>query len=67
MGIAADQLEAIFSPFVQVDKRLTRQNDGIGLGLAISHDLALGMGGRLTADSTLGVGSTFVLTLPRGR
>jgi signal transduction histidine kinase len=67
VGIAADQLEAIFSPFVQVDKRLARENDGIGLGLAISRDLALGMGGRLTADSTTGVGSTFSLTLPRGR
>jgi PAS domain S-box-containing protein len=67
VGIAADRLETIFSPFVQVDKRITRQNDGIGLGLAISRDLAVGMGGQLTAESTLGVGSTFVLTLPRGR
>jgi PAS domain S-box-containing protein len=67
VGIAADRLETIFSPFVQVDKRITRQNDGIGLGLAISRDLAVGMGGGLTAESTLGVGSTFVLTLPRGR
>jgi PAS domain S-box-containing protein len=66
VGIAADRLETIFSPFVQVDKRITRQNDGIGLGLAISRDLAVGMGGQLTAESTLGVGSTFVLTLPLG-
>jgi PAS domain S-box-containing protein len=67
IGIAADRLETIFSPFAQVDKRLTRQNNGIGLGLAISRDLALGMGGTLTADSSPGEGSTFVLTLPRGR
>jgi signal transduction histidine kinase len=67
VGIAADRLEAIFSPFVQLDKHATRQNDGIGLGLAISRDLAVGMGGRLTAESKLGVGSTFVLTLPRGK
>ena len=67
VGIAADRLEAIFSPFVQLDKRLTRQNDGIGLGLAISRDLAEGMGGHLTARSTLGVGATFVLRLPRGQ
>lgn len=66
VGIATDRLETIFSPFVQVDKHLTRQNDGIGLGLAISRDLAVGMGGQLTAESTLGAGSTFVLTLPRG-
>ena len=66
VGIAADRLEAIFAPFVQLDKRATRQNDGIGLGLAISRDFAEGMAGQLTATSTLGVGSTFVLTLPRG-
>jgi signal transduction histidine kinase len=66
VGIAADRLETIFSPFVQVDKRVTRRNDGIGLGLAISRDLAVGMSGQLTAESTLGAGSTFILTLPRG-
>jgi PAS domain S-box-containing protein len=65
VGIAADRLEAIFAPFMQVDKRVTRRNDGIGLGLAISRDLAVGMSGQLTAESTLGVGSTFILTLPR--
>lgn len=66
VGIAADRLETIFAPFVQVDRRVNRQNDGIGLGLAISRDLAVGMGGQLTAVSTPGVGSAFVLTLPRG-
>ena len=38
---------------------------GAGLGLAISRDLARGMGGDLTVESALGMGSTFVLTLPR--
>ena len=64
-GIAADALERIFEPFVQADLRLTRPHAGVGLGLAISRDLARGMGGDLTAESTPDVGSTFTLTLPR--
>jgi len=63
-GIAADNLERVFQPFVQVDATLTRTHEGTGLGLAISRDLARGMGGDLTVESTLGIGSTFTLTLP---
>ena len=62
-GIAADQLERIFEPFVQVDQHLTRPHAGVGLGLAISRDLAHGMGGDLTVQSEAGRGSTFTLTL----
>ena len=65
VGIAPEKLASIFEPFVQVDQRLTRPHEGVGLGLAISRDLARGMGGELTAASTPGVGSTFTLTLPR--
>ena len=64
-GIAPNQLGRIFEPFVQVDREVTlASHQGIGLGLAISRDLARGMGGDLTAESTPGVGSTFTLTLP---
>jgi len=64
IGIAPDKLTEIFEPFVQVDQRLTRPNEGVGLGLAISRDLARGMGGDLTARSVPGAGSIFTLTLP---
>jgi len=66
VGIPADRLDAIFEPFVQVDRGLTSRQEGTGLGLSISRDLARKMGGDLTAESTIGEGSTFVLTLPRG-
>ena len=65
-GIAAERLSMIFDPFVQVDRHLTpASQQGVGLGLAISRDLARGMGGDLTVASTPGAGSTFTLELPR--
>ena len=64
-GIEPEKLVAIFDPFVQVDARLTRTHEGVGLGLAISRDLARGMRGDLTVESTPGRGSTFTLRLPR--
>jgi len=64
-GIAEHEIERVFEPFVQADQRLTRPHAGVGLGLAISRDLARGMGGDLTVQSTHHVGSTFTLTLPR--
>ena len=66
-GIPRDKLDVIFDPFVQVDQRLVREHPGVGLGLAISRDLARGMDGELSVTSTVGEGSTFVLSLPLGR
>jgi PAS domain S-box-containing protein len=63
-GIAADKLESIFEPFVQIGRSLSSAHEGTGLGLAISRDLAYAMNGDLTVTSTEGVGSTFTLTLP---
>ncbi len=65
IGIPADRLESIFEPFVQVRADLARTAEGTGLGLAISRDLARGMSGDLTVESTPGVGSAFALTLIR--
>ena len=64
-GIPAEQIDTIFDPFVQVDRRLNRPIEGTGLGLAISRELALGMSGQLTVESVVGVGSTFTLRLPQ--
>jgi signal transduction histidine kinase len=65
-GIPTQKLDAIFEPFVQLDNGLTRSTAGTGLGLAISRELARAMGGDLSVGSSLGQGSTFTLTLPRG-
>ena len=65
-GIAADDIERVFDPFVQVDRQATSgSQQGVGLGLAISRDLARGMSGSLSATSEVGKGSTFSLTVPR--
>jgi PAS domain S-box-containing protein len=64
-GIAPEQHARIFDPFVQVDRHLTVESQqGVGLGLAISRDLARGMGGDLEVESEPGRGSTFTLWLP---
>ena len=64
-GIPADKLEVIFEPFVQLERSLTTPSEGAGLGLAISRDLARGMGGDLWAESENGRGATLTLTVPR--
>jgi signal transduction histidine kinase len=64
-GIPPEKLEAIFEPFVQLGTGLIDRQGGVGLGLAISRDLARGMGGDVSVQSTVGVGSRFTLTLPR--
>jgi PAS domain S-box-containing protein len=63
-GIAIEEHESIFEPFVQLGRSLTSAHEGTGLGLAISRDLARAMGGELHVESVLGKGSTFTLTLP---
>ena len=67
VGIPADKLDAIFEPFVQVDRAYAGQRQGTGLGLSISRDLARGMGGNLTVRSELGRGSTFTIQLRADR
>ena len=64
-GIPADQLRAIFEPYVQLPTTLLDSHGGSGLGLAISHEFATAMHGDLSVSSTLGLGSTFTLRLKR--
>jgi PAS domain S-box-containing protein len=65
IGIPTEQFERIFEPFVQARRSLDSTDHGFGLGLAISRQLARAMGGDLTVQSEVGLGSTFTLTLPR--
>jgi signal transduction histidine kinase len=64
VGMAPDQLDHIFEEFTQADATIRRQYGGSGLGLAISRKLVELHRGRLTVESELGQGSTFVVTLP---
>ena len=65
IGIATAKQETIFEPFIQLRDGLADREVGIGLGLAISRDLARDMKGDLTVQSAEGKGSQFTLTLPR--
>jgi len=65
-GIPADKAEQVFEPFVQLDRSLRANRDGLGLGLSISRDLARGMDGDLRVEPRDGKGARFLLTLPRG-
>ncbi|MEH1868576.1 MAG: response regulator [Nostoc sp.] len=63
-GIPTDKIESIFERFQQVDSSDSRNHDGTGLGLAICRSIMQQHGGRIWAESILGEGSTFYVTLP---
>ncbi len=63
-GIAPEDQERIFEEFVQVATPLQKKVKGTGLGLALSKRLAELLGGRLSVESEVGVGSTFTAVIP---
>jgi ammonium transporter len=64
LGIPGDELARIFDEFHRAGSTVARSRRGTGLGLSISRRLARALGGDITVESRLGVGSTFVLDLP---
>ncbi len=66
VGLSEDGLNAIFQSFHQLDSSSTRRFGGAGLGLAITRKLATMMGGSIDVSSTLGIGSTFTVTVCLG-
>lgn len=64
IGIAPEAQQRIFREFEQADERIARSYGGTGLGLSISERIVKRMGGRITLESKLGVGSTFEVSVP---
>jgi signal transduction histidine kinase len=64
IGISEEHLPTLFSDFVQIDTRLQRRLRGTGLGLSLARKFAELLGGRVGAESVLGQGSRFWVTIP---
>ncbi len=65
-GIPDEYRESIFQPFFRVDKSRSRQMGGVGLGLALVHEIAVLHGGSVRAESGNKPGTVFIVTLPAG-
>ena len=64
IGMTVEQIDHVFSDFVQADSSISRKFGGTGLGLAITQKLVILMGGEINVNSKPGVGSTFEIKLP---
>ncbi|MBD2296086.1 PAS domain S-box protein [Anabaena sphaerica FACHB-251] len=64
IGIAKEELDKLFQPFVQIDSSLNRQHNGTGLGLALVQRLVELHGGQITVTSEVGKGSCFTVRIP---
>jgi len=64
IGIAPENLQKLFKPFVQLDSSLSRQYEGTGLGLSLVKKMVELHGGRVGVESELGRGSSFHFSIP---
>lgn len=65
IGITDDALPYIFDEFRQVDGTSSRQYEGTGLGLAIANKIIIVLGGSITVNSKINIGTTFTITIPQ--
>ncbi len=64
IGIAEEEMDRLFQPFVQIDSSLSRHHEGTGLGLSLVTRLAEMHGGSVTVESQVGQGSRFTVMMP---
>ncbi|NOZ52353.1 MAG: hypothetical protein GXP08_04275 [Gammaproteobacteria bacterium] len=64
IGLSQENIQSLFHPFSQIENSTLLNPDGIGLGLYISRRLCQAMGGDISVESDLGLGSTFTIRLP---
>jgi PAS domain S-box-containing protein len=64
IGMTTEQIQKLFQPFTQADASTTRKYGGTGLGLTITQRFAEMMGGKVSVESQLGKGSTFIIRMP---
>ncbi|MCL2035667.1 MAG: transporter substrate-binding domain-containing protein [Oscillospiraceae bacterium] len=65
IGIKQENINKLFSDFTQFDLERNAVNEGVGLGLAITHSIVTAMGGKIGVASEYGKGSTFTVVLPQ--
>jgi PAS domain S-box-containing protein len=64
IGIPSDKTDFIFEKFGRVDSAMTRQTEGTGIGLSLVRLLVESLGGSIKVNSTIGIGSTFIIKIP---